>query len=154
MSTKNSLILIVAVALLAVAGLGASRFISPDSMRGFVKDDTASRSEAFQVHDQMAAHADALDGSSNRSRRMDAFALRDQLAAHADALQGSAVRSGRAEALAIQDEMRTHADALAGDVVTFGEWYGAIPQTSSAFNAVEALRLRDLIVEHAESLAR
>ncbi|MGE5073524.1 MAG: hypothetical protein ACM3MF_08860 [Anaerolineae bacterium] len=131
MSTKNSLLVIVAVAFLALVGMGAAKFVSPDAMRSFVKDDTENRilnPKALEVRERMAEHADALDGVPAQLSRTQAFALRDAMA--------------------------QHADALAGDVITHGAWYGAIPQTSAIFNAAEALRLRNVVVEHSEALSR
>jgi hypothetical protein len=137
MSTKSSLILIVAIAFVALAGIGASRFVGPQKA-----SPKADRTDALALSDRMAQHADALADSPIRSSTGEWYGAVPQSSSKFDAARAARQRN----------MLTNHSEALAGTAVTYGEWYGAISQTSPVFDAATALRLRNLIEQHGEAL--
>jgi hypothetical protein len=137
MSTKSSLILIVAIAFVALAGMGASRFVGPQKA-----NSQADRTDALAMSDRMAQHADALADASVQFEDGEWYGAIPQSSSKFDL-----VRAARQRNL-----LTIHSEALAGTAVTYGEWYGAISQTSPVFDAATALRLRNLIEQHGEAL--
>jgi hypothetical protein len=136
MSTKSSLILIVAIAFVALAGMGASRFVGPQKAN--------NQAEAILLRDQMAQHADALADAPVQSNYGEWYGAIPQSSSKFDLVRAARLRN----------VLTSHSEALAGARVTYGEWYGAIPQTLPAFDAAAALSLRDLIEQHGEALQK
>jgi hypothetical protein len=139
MSTKSSLILIVAIAFVALAGMGTGRFVGPQKA-----NPEANRSEALALSDRMSQHADALAGASVQTRLGEWYGAIPQTSSKFDAARAASQRN----------ILTSHSEALAGARAGYGEWYGAIPQTSPAFDAAAALSLRDLIEQHGEDLQK
>ncbi len=118
MYTKSSLILIIAVAFLTLAGMGAAKFVAPQTA-GY----QPGRGGALRLWDQTTRHADALADAPQTANyrelgRAEALRLWDQMTRHADALADAPQTAnyrelGRAEALRLWDQMTRHADALA-----------------------------------------
>ena len=128
MSTKNSLIVIAAIAVLAFAGMGASRLVRPQVS-----------AQALHNRDVNAQHAEALAGAPVQS-------------GYYGAVPQSSSRFDAAQAARQRDVVVNHSEALQGPSSSYTPWYGAISQNSPEFNAAETLQLRDLIEKHGEAL--
>jgi hypothetical protein len=139
MSTKSSLILIVAIAFVALAGMGASRFVGPQKA-----DPEANRTNALALSDRMSEHADALADTPIKSNYGEWYGAIPQSSSKFDLVRAARLRN----------VLTSRSEALAGARVTYGEWYGALPQTSPAFDAAAALSLRELIEQHGEALQK
>ena len=109
MSTKNSLILIVAIAFLALTGLGAAKLARVRAP--IVRDDVVSQSsqaEAFQWLETQAKHSEALaqSGPARQEQRW------DRIARHSEAL-AQTEQSDQIRAEQLWDLIVAHAEALA-----------------------------------------
>ena len=159
MSTKNTLTLIVTVAVLALAGMGAAKFAS--ARHNVVRDDSvnqARRAEGMRLHALNAQHSEALAVEPlHTGAWYGAIPQTSGQFGAAEAEQLRRVDEAHSEALAqapasVHDRNAQHSEELAQEPFRYGEWYGAIPQTSAQFDMAGALRLRALIEQHEEAL--
>jgi hypothetical protein len=111
MSTKNSLILIVVIAFLALAGMGATKFAPTSAGAPIVRDDLVSdpaQAVAPRGLEMQAQHSEAL-AQSELARQEQRW---EMIAQHSEALS-QIVRLGPARAEQLWNLMVEHTEALA-----------------------------------------